>query len=114
LEKVRNRMDPKTMFYEAQKVRVRLLRLVEAIERLSGARPGPKLQVMFRGMEPVETSIRRGSRRLSLALTAGGAMIGTAITAASVNVDPWVPATLGGVGGALTLSLVIDLLRRRG
>ena len=114
LEKVRARMDPKTMFYEAQKVRVRLLRLVEAIERLAGARPGPKLQVMFRGMEPVESSIRRGSRRLSLALTAGGAMIGTAITAASVNVDPWVPATLGGVGGALTLSLVIDLLRRKG
>ncbi|MDP8956539.1 MAG: AarF/UbiB family protein, partial [Actinomycetota bacterium] len=114
LEKVRNRMDPKTMFYEAQKVRVRLLRLVEAIERLAGARPGPKLQVMFRGMEPVEASIRRGSRRLSLALTAGGAMIGTAITAASVNVEPWVPATLGGVGGALTLSLVVDLLRRRG
>jgi ubiquinone biosynthesis protein len=114
LEKVRSRMDPKTMFYEAQKVRVRVLRFVEAIERLAGARPGPKLQVMFRGMEPVEASIRRGSRRLSLALTAGGAMIGTAITAVSVNVEPWIPATLGGVGGALTLSLVVDLLRRRG
>ena len=114
LEKVRARMDPKTLFYESQKVRVRVLRLVEAIERLAGARPGPKLQVMFRGMEPVEASIRRGSRRLSLALTAGGAMIGTAITAVSVNVEPWVPATLGGVGGALTLSLVIDLLRRKG
>ncbi len=114
LDKVRARMDPKTLFYETQKVRVRVLRLVEAIERLAGARPGPKLQVMFRGMEPVEASIRRGSRRLSLALTAGGAMIGTAITAVSVNVEPWVPATLGGVGGALTLSLVVDLLRRKG
>ncbi|HEX2069337.1 MAG TPA: AarF/UbiB family protein [Actinomycetota bacterium] len=114
LEKVRARMDPKTLFYESQKVRVRLLRLVEAIERLAGARPGPKLQVMFRGMEPVEASIRRGSRRLSLALTAGGAMIGTAITAGSATVEPWIPATLGGVGGALTLSLVIDLLRRKG
>ncbi|HEX2088763.1 MAG TPA: AarF/UbiB family protein [Actinomycetota bacterium] len=114
LEKVRARMDPKTLFYETQKIRVRVLRLVEAIERLAGARPGPKLQVMFRGMEPVEASIRRGSRRLSLALTAGGAMIGTAITAASGSVEPWIPATLGGVGGALTLSLVVDLLRRKG
>ncbi|HEX8099107.1 MAG TPA: universal stress protein, partial [Actinomycetota bacterium] len=113
MEKVRGRLDPKTMFYEAQKIRVRVLRLVEAIERLAGARPGPKLQVMFRGMEPVEASIRRASRRLSLALTAGGAMVGTAITASSVHVEPWVPATLGGVGGALTLGLVVDLLRRR-
>jgi len=107
-------MDPKKMFYEAQKVRVRLLRLVEAVERLAGARPGPKLQVLFRGMEPVEASIRRASRRLALALTAGGAMVGTAITASSVHVDPWVPATIGGVSGLLTLGLVIDLFRRRG
>ena len=113
LEKVRARMDPRTMFYETQKIRVRVLRFVEAIERLAGARPGPKLQVMFRGMEPVEASIRRASRRLSLALTAGGAMVGTAITATSTHLDPWVPATLGSVGGLLTLGLVIDLLRRR-
>src|SRR5207249_1855894 len=38
---IRTKLDPKTMFYEAQKVRVRLVRMVEAIERLSGARPGP-------------------------------------------------------------------------
>src|SRR5438093_4338097 len=36
LEKIKERIDPKRMFYEVQKVRVRFVRLVEAIERLSG------------------------------------------------------------------------------
>jgi len=110
--KVRARLDPKKVFYEAQKLRVRGVRLIEAVERLVGARPGPKLQVMFRGIEPLEVSIRRASRRLSLALTSGGALVATAITASSANVAEWVPVTLGALGGALTIGLVADLVRR--
>jgi ubiquinone biosynthesis protein len=110
--RVRDRLDPKKIFYEGQKLRVRAVRLIEAVERLAGARPGPKLQVMFRGIEPLEVAVRRASRRLSLALTAGGALVGTAITASSTNVDSWVPITLGIVGGALTGGLVLDLVRR--
>lgn len=113
VERIRDRADPKKIFYEAQKLRVRAVRLIESLERLVGARPGPKLQVMFRGIEPLEATLRRAGRRLSLALTAGGALVATAITASSTHVAPWVPVTLGSAGGALTLGLVADLVRRR-
>jgi ubiquinone biosynthesis protein len=113
MEKVRDRLDPKKMFYEVQKVRVRFVRLIESIERLAGARPGPKLQVMFRGIEPLEVAIRRGARRLALALTAGGALVATAITATSTHVGVWVPAILGTLAGLLTIGLVYDLVARR-
>jgi ubiquinone biosynthesis protein len=112
VQKIRERADPKKVFYEAQKLRVRGVRLIESVERLVGARPGPKLQVMFRGIEPLDLAIRRASRRLALALTAGGALVGTAITASSSNVAGWVPIALGTAGGGLTLGLVVDLVRR--
>jgi predicted unusual protein kinase regulating ubiquinone biosynthesis (AarF/ABC1/UbiB family) len=104
--------DPRKLFYESQKMRVRLVRMVEAVERLVGARPGPKMQIQFRGMEGLETNVRRAGRRLSLALTAGGALVATAITASSTHVAAWVPELLGAVGGILTVGLVADILRR--
>jgi ubiquinone biosynthesis protein len=111
--RIRDRMDPKTMFYEAQKLRMRFVRLIESIERLSGSRPGPKLTVNFRGTEKLEEGIRRAGRRLSLALAAGGALVATAITASSTHVSAWVPLVLGIAGGFLTIGLVADLVRRR-
>jgi hypothetical protein len=83
------------------------------MERLTGSRPGPKLQVYFRGTERLEDNIRRAGRRLSLALVAGAVWIGTAMTSASTHVSGWVPPSLASLGGALTLGLGIDLLRRR-
>ena len=44
----------KTVLYESQKIKVRIGRLIESFERLTGARPGPKLQVHFRGIEGIE------------------------------------------------------------
>src|SRR4029079_1984955 len=35
--------DPKRLFYDVQKLKVRGERLVESFERISGARPGPRL-----------------------------------------------------------------------
>lgn len=113
MERVRGRLDPKTLFYEGQKLRMRAVRLIEAVERLAGARPGPKLTVNFRGTDRLEDTIRRAGRRLALALTSGGALVATAITASSARVDGWVPATLGSVGGLLTLGLIVDLVQRR-
>jgi predicted unusual protein kinase regulating ubiquinone biosynthesis (AarF/ABC1/UbiB family)/nucleotide-binding universal stress UspA family protein len=112
VERVRDRVDPKRMFYEAQKLRVRFVRLIEAVERLSGSRPGPKLTVNFRGTERLEENVRRAGRRLSLSLTAGGALVATAITASSTHVAGWIPLVLGSAGGALTAGLVADLVRR--
>jgi ubiquinone biosynthesis protein len=111
--RVREGIDPKRLFYEGQKLKVRFVRLIESVERLAGARPGPKLQVHFRGMERLEDTIHAAGRRLALALTAGGALVGAAITASSANVADWVPWALGGGGTALLAGLVADLTRRR-
>jgi len=110
-KRVGQQMDPKKVFYEAQKVRIRLVRLVEAFERLAGARPGPKLQVNFRA-ERLEDTVRRAGRRLSMGVIAGAALLGTAITASSTHVAGWVPFALGATGAVFVGGLLADLLRR--
>ena len=109
--RVGSQLDPKKIFYEAQKVRVRLVRLIEAFERLAGARPGPKLQVNFRA-ERLEDTVRRAGRRLSLGITAGAAVLGTAITASASHVSRLVPIALGALWVVLVGGLLVDLLRR--
>jgi predicted unusual protein kinase regulating ubiquinone biosynthesis (AarF/ABC1/UbiB family) len=108
----RERLSPQRMFYEGQKMRVRLTNLVEAFERLAGARPGPKLQVNF-AAERLENTVRRAGRRLSIGIIAGAALLGTAITASSDIVGRWVPAVLGAIGGLFVAALLVDLVRRR-
>ena len=103
--------DPKALFYQTQRLKVRFMRVVEAIERLIGARPGQKLEVNFRAAT-LEQTIRRAGRRLALALTAGAAILGTALTAVSEKVAGWVPVAFGVSAFLLTLGLVVDLLRK--
>jgi predicted unusual protein kinase regulating ubiquinone biosynthesis (AarF/ABC1/UbiB family) len=111
LLRLRGSADPKRLFYEGQKLRVRATRLVEAFERVTGARPGPKLQVHFRGTE-LEEVVRAASRRLSLGLTGAAAILGSAVTASANDVDAWVPIAFGGAGAFLTGLLLLDVLRR--
>jgi predicted unusual protein kinase regulating ubiquinone biosynthesis (AarF/ABC1/UbiB family) len=111
--RVRRHAHPHRIFYEGQKLRLRLTRLVEAFERVTGARPGPKLQVEFRGLEPLEDTIRVAARRVAVGVTAGAALIATGVTAAAEHVETWVPVTLGSVAGVFTLGLVGDLVRGR-
>jgi len=106
------KLEPKALFYRSQRLKVRFLRMVEAIERLVGARPGQKLEVNFRAAS-LEDTIRRAGRRLAIGLTAGAAVLASGLTAVSERVPPWVPVTFGIVGGFLTLSLVADLFVRR-
>jgi predicted unusual protein kinase regulating ubiquinone biosynthesis (AarF/ABC1/UbiB family) len=106
------KLEPKALFYRSQRLKVRFLRMVEAIERLVGARPGQKLEVNFRAAS-LEDTIRRAGRRLAIGLTAGAAVLASGLTAVSERVPPWVPVTFGVVGGLLTLSLVADLFVRR-
>jgi ubiquinone biosynthesis protein len=108
---MRQKIDPKTLYYQSQKLKVRFRSVVEAIERLIGARPGAKLEVNFRAA-PLEETIRRAGRRLSLGITAGASLLGAAMTASSERVAAWIPASLGLLGGLLTLGLLIDLVRR--
>jgi predicted unusual protein kinase regulating ubiquinone biosynthesis (AarF/ABC1/UbiB family) len=105
------KLDPKALFYQSQKVKVRLIRVVEAVERLIGARPGQKLEVNFRAAR-LEATIRAAGRRLAVGLVAGAALLGTAITAVSTRVEWWVPVGLGAVGAVFTVGLFVDLVRR--
>jgi predicted unusual protein kinase regulating ubiquinone biosynthesis (AarF/ABC1/UbiB family) len=106
------KLDPKTLFYQSQRLKVRFLRVVEAVERLIGARPGQKLEVNFRASN-LEETIRRAGRRLALGLTAGAAVLASGLTAISERVPGWVPVTFGVAGGLLTLGMLFDIVRRR-
>jgi ubiquinone biosynthesis protein len=105
-------LNPKTLVYQSQKLKVRALRVIEAVEHLIGARPGHKLVVNFRA-NTLEDMVHRTGRRLALGLTAAASVIATALTAGSKTVADWVPATFGVVAGLLTVGLIIDLVRRR-
>ena len=87
--------DPKRLFYDVQKLKVRGERLIESFERISGARPGQRLQVDVRGITPLERTMTVAARRLALAITAGSALVATGATAAAQHVARWVPVSLG-------------------
>jgi hypothetical protein len=105
-------LNTKTLVYQSQKLKVRALRVFEAVEHLIGARPGEKLVVNFRA-NTLEDMVRHTGRRLALGLTAAASVLASGLTATSTVVAEWVPITFGVVAGLLTLGLVIDLLRGR-
>ena len=106
------RLDPKALFYQLQRLKVRGMRVVEAVERLIGARPGQKLEVNFRAAS-LEQTVRRAGRRLALGLVAAAGLLGTAIVSTSDRVQPWVGWALGGIGVLFTVGLLVDLVRDR-
>ena len=71
-ERLREVSDPQKLFYEAQ-LKVRVNRLFESVERMTGARPGGRMQVEFIGSREIEAAILRIGKRLVIAgaLTAG-------------------------------------------
>ena len=111
LKSVGSALDPKTIAYQSQKIKVRASRYFEAVERLIGARPGEKLQVNIQA-SALETTIRHAGRQLALGLTAGAAGLATGLTAISSSVAAWVPLAFGVVAAMLTAGLLIDLVRR--
>jgi len=113
LRQVRQNIDPKSLFYELQKARLRITRLLEAVEGTVGARPGSSLQVQLHGTDQIESAIGQLSRRLSLALGLTGAAIGTVMAANSERAPRWLPAALGGLGSLLAAGLLIDRKARK-
>jgi site-specific recombinase len=109
---VRGRINAQSVFYEAQKLKVRFTRLIESFERLTGARAGPKLQVNFRA-ERLEAAVARTGRLLAFAIIAGAALLGAAIVASQGRVAAWVPISLGVVGVAFVGLLLRDLVAGR-
>jgi predicted unusual protein kinase regulating ubiquinone biosynthesis (AarF/ABC1/UbiB family) len=106
------KFDPKALFYQTQRLKVRAMRVIEAVERLIGARPGQKLEVNFRAAS-LETTVRRAGRRLALGVVAAASLLGTAIVSTSTRVASWVPIVLGGIGILFTIGLAVDLVRDR-
>jgi predicted unusual protein kinase regulating ubiquinone biosynthesis (AarF/ABC1/UbiB family)/nucleotide-binding universal stress UspA family protein len=79
LRRVVQRFDAKSFFYEGQKLRFQLGRLLEAMEGITGIRPGSHLQVDFRGTDRLEESISSASKRLSFSLALSSTIVGTAM-----------------------------------
>jgi ubiquinone biosynthesis protein len=108
MRQVRENIDPKKLFYDVQKARLRMTRLLEAVEGVVGARAGSSLNVQLRGTDRLDMAIAQGSRRLSLALGMTGALIGTVMATNSERAPRWLPAALGGLGSLLAAGLLID------
>jgi predicted unusual protein kinase regulating ubiquinone biosynthesis (AarF/ABC1/UbiB family) len=72
--------DPRVALYELQKLRVRSRRLLEGLERMTGARPGPGLQVEVRGIAELERAVRR----MTLAIAAASLAAAIALVIALV------------------------------
>ena len=110
---MRDTVDPQQILYEARKLRARLVRGLEAFERLSGSRPGPRLQVQFGGIERVEANIRRAGRRIALAVAAAGALVATAVVGMADTVGLTELRLFGSLSAVLVGWLALDLSRRR-
>jgi ubiquinone biosynthesis protein len=78
-ERAREGLDPQALYYEGLKLKLRLTRFADAVERAAGARPGAPLRVDFRGSTEIEAAIHRVGQRL---LLAGGAGVAVAATGA--------------------------------
>ena len=108
---LREKLNPQRLFYEAQKLRVRFNRMIEALERLVGARPGPRMRIDF-GAEKLEATVRRAGYRITFGLISAGAFLGAAIASTTARVAEWMPVTLVGIGGVFALAFLFDLARR--
>ena len=73
--------DPRVALYELQKLRVRARRLLEGLERVTGARPGPGLQVEVRGLAELERSVRRMTIAIAAAALAAAIALVVALVA---------------------------------
>jgi predicted unusual protein kinase regulating ubiquinone biosynthesis (AarF/ABC1/UbiB family) len=112
LRQLSGNLDPKALFFQAEKIRMRLNRVVEGIEGALGARPGANLQIHFRGTDRLEATIDQASRRLSYALGMCGALTVAAMTANRPGVPRWVPALMGGIGTAFAARLLTNRAKR--
>jgi ubiquinone biosynthesis protein len=112
-ERLGGAIDPQKAVYEIQKLKLRTARLIEGIERLTGARPGPGLQIELQGSKSLENAIRRAGRRIALAFAGGASLLAAVLAAAAPEIDVWVPITLGVIAGVAVAALAVDITRNR-
>ncbi|MGH7619280.1 MAG: AarF/UbiB family protein [Gemmatimonadaceae bacterium] len=112
MKRMLGKADPKMLFYEAQKLRLRATRLLEALERMVGARPGDKLEVNFRGTS-LEDTIWRAGRQLALGLVGGFALLASAISASARGTSDTWSVAFGVAGIASVVVLIAGFVRGR-
>jgi ubiquinone biosynthesis protein len=108
----RTAVNPRRLFYEAEKLRARATRLLEGLEHLADSQSGAALQVDLPSNRRLERTIAQAGRRVALALADAAALVATAVTANAAHVAGWVTPTFGAAAAALTLLLLADLTRR--
>ena len=111
--RVRDMLGPQRLVYNAHKVRLRVISVLDSLEKLTGARPGFRPEVVFRGTERLEDTIRAAGRRLASAAVAAASFVVCGVTAGLGRSPGWVTALFGAIGGLFTVALLADLLRRR-
>ncbi len=74
-ERLRTSADPRLVFFEAQKLRVRADRVLESLERVIGARPGTRLQIEMTRSDELTAVIERTGKRIAFGLTAAAAAV---------------------------------------
>ncbi len=111
--RLRGSAHPRQLFYEGQKLGVRLDRLFESLERVTGARPGAGLRVEIPDGEDLTNAIGTAGKRVALGLTAATAMVSTAITATAPRAAKWTTPTFGAAAAVFTGALLADMVRRR-
>lgn len=112
MRRIITKADPKTLLFEAQKLRLRATRLLEALERLVGTRPGDKLEVNFRGTS-LEETIWRVGRQIALGLIGGLALVASAITTNARGTVNALTIAFGATGIAAAVLLAVGFSRRR-
>jgi hypothetical protein len=105
--------DPKVLLYEAQKLKLRGARLLEALERMVGTRPGEKLEVNIRG-KALEETIGRAGRQIALGVIGGLALLASAMTANArgAGAAGW-SIIFGATGIAAAVILAVGVARGR-
>jgi predicted unusual protein kinase regulating ubiquinone biosynthesis (AarF/ABC1/UbiB family) len=102
--------DPKMLLLEAQKFKLRAGRLMDAVERVVGARPGDKLEVNFRGTS-LEDTIRRVGHQIALGMVGGLALVASAITANARGITSASSIAFGAAGIAAVAVLTLGVAR---
>jgi ubiquinone biosynthesis protein len=113
LARLRAATNPRRSLYEAQKLWFRVRGLLDGVERVLGAPAGSGLPIDPSGMEELTDAIGHTGRRVALGVTAGTALVGTAVAAGSPHAPKWTAPTFASAAAVLTGGLLADLMRRR-
>jgi len=81
LQRLRQEMDPRKLASEFARFRMRATRLVEALEHVTAAQPGPGNGINLRGTREIEKAIHQAGWRIASGLVLAGALGARALRA---------------------------------